>query len=228
MTEVDVVIISFAKNVELEQVTRQGILSLLESESNIKFNVFVVESQRTVSYNDFPSVKTIYPLNSFGYNKYLNIGIQEGKADYIFLANNDLTYEKGWCSEILIQMGLHPEIMSASPFCPQTQHKDDWKHAEAHIGYAVRRELAGWAIFIRRKLFDTIENLFDDRFLFWYADNDYGLTLRKHGITHVLVTNSVVNHHEHNLGKTGNSVLTPQEMNDYTMGQYNTFHDKWK
>lgn len=227
MTEVDIIIISFAKTKELKIITERGLQSLLESD-DVKFNVFVVESNKEVNYDEYVNTKTIYTDEPFGYNKYLNIGVAQGSAPFVCLCNSDLTYEKGWATEIILQMGLNPEIMSASPFCPQTQNINDWNKSEVYEGTTIRRELAGWAIFIRRKLFNDIENLFDERFVFWYADNDYGMTLKKHGIIHVLVPTSVVNHHDKNLGKTGDFVLTQEEKNNYTAGQYKVFQDKWK
>lgn len=221
MIEVDIVIISYAKTPELWEATIDGILSILQSEEQISFNIFVVESNKDITYN-IPNVSTIHTDEPFNYNRYLNIGIGHGSAEYIFLANNDLTYEKGWASEIVLQMRENPLLLSASPFCPQTQHKSDWEHKEVHEGNSVRRELAGWAIFQQRKIYKII-GMLDDGCDFWYSDNLYQVQLQKYGITHALITNSIVNHHEHNLGKTGTSILDQATMTEYTVGQYEKF-----
>jgi GT2 family glycosyltransferase len=42
----------------------------------------------------------------------------------------------------------------------------------------------------------------DPAFKFWFADNDYSNTLRKHGLKHALVTSSLVDHLESQTLKT--------------------------
>lgn len=222
MMRVDVVIISYAKTPELKLVTEDGIISLFSSDFHIDFNVFVVESNKEVNYDKFKNVKTIHPDEKFGYNKYLNIGISHGTAPYVFLANNDLTYGQGWASDIILQMALHPEILSASPFCPQTQHIDDWKHAEVHVGTVIRRQLAGWAIFQQRKIYNIIGKL-DEGVDFWYSDNIYADQLIHNNIIHGLVISSIVNHHEFNLGKTGMSILNEAEKTEFTVAQHRKY-----
>lgn len=218
--EVDVCIISYAQTDELKKVTEKGIKTLLKSEENITFNIFVVESNRLVKY-DFPNTQTIYPSIPFSYNAYLNLGVSVGKAPYIFLANSDLSYEKYWASNIIKEMEKNPSILSASPFCPQTQSKSDFPD-NIYAGYQVRRELAGWAIFQQRKIYDYIGELNCD-VSFWFSDNIYSDQLMFHKILHVLVTNSIVNHHEYNLGVTGSSILDENKKNEFTTGQHTKY-----
>lgn len=123
IAEVDICIISYAKNKELYNVTTNGIRTLLDSEDNVKFNVFVVESNKEVSYNHYPNTQTIYTDLPFGYHRYLNLAVKQGKAEYVVLCNSDLTYEKGWASEIIRLMNKNPELLSASPYCPQVKYK---------------------------------------------------------------------------------------------------------
>ena len=225
--EVDVCIISYAKTPELQSVTKRGIDTLLlsEDERQIKFNVFVVESNRDVNYNEYGSVTTIHPDIDFGYHKYLNIAVREGNAPYVVLCNNDLSYNKGWATEIIKQMEINPEILSASPFCPGVNDLL-LNSNDVVYGTTIRKELAGWCFFVQRKIFETIGE-FDEQFTFWYADNDYSMTLKKYNVTHALVTKSIVNHHEKNLGKTGDAILNDVEKNNLTYGQYQVFKNKW-
>ena len=53
--------------------------------------------------------------------------------------------------------------------------------------------LVGWCICVTR---DTISRVgdFDERFDYYYQDNDYAETIRSLGITHFLVTSSRVRH----------------------------------
>lgn len=224
-TKINVVIISYAKDDKLKQVTMDGIQSLIASESDIQFNIIVVESNPKVNYNHYPHTYTIYPTIysiTFNYNAFLNMGAKEGFTPYVFMANSDLIYEKGWASEVLKQMSLHPEISSASPFCPETQALTDWSHSPIHEGYTIRRQFAGWAFLIKREALEKIGYL-DEGVEFWYSDN---LTLDQykfHDIKHFLITKSVVHHHDKNLGTTGMLILDDKGKDELTVGQYNKY-----
>lgn len=218
--EVDVCIVSYAKTEELKRVTELGIKTLLESEDTIKFNVFVVESNPSVKY-DFPNTQTLYPASKFNYNAYLNWAASAGRAPYVFLANNDLSYTSGWASAIIMEMEKNPLILSASPFCPQTQNRKDFPN-DVYVGSTVRKELAGWAIFQQRKIYDIIGQICEE-VEFWFSDNVLADQMLFHGVMHALVTGSVVNHHDKNLGTTGSSILDQSKMNEYTTGQYQKY-----
>ena len=225
--EVDVIIISYAKNEEFKKITEDCVLSLISSESSIEFNVFIIESNRRESFlnlQKFKKVRVIYPESEFGYNKYLNIGLNLGNSDYVCLCNNDLIFKKNWASALISAMEKNPNLLSASPYST-VPHKTKFNlnvSDSIEYGYRIRRHLAGWCIFQKRKIYETIGQL-DERFTFWYADNDYSETLKKRGILHGLVLNSVVEHIE---SKTINSeqITTRQKL---TKDQKKIFDLKW-
>jgi hypothetical protein len=234
MKHVDVVIISWARNEELLQITKNGLNSLFESENDVTFHAYIVESNKDIFYENMEeyqmkwmhSIKTIHPVEEFGYHKYLNIGRRSGNSPYVVLCNSDLTYEKNWASSIIKVMETLPRFLSASPWCPQTQGSNQSNLENVFEGYRVRGELAGWCIFQQRKIYDKIGEL-DERFSFWYCDNDYSLELQKNGIAHCLVPASVVNHHEKNLGKTGET-LNESDQRKITIEQESVFMNKWR
>ena len=233
MKHVDVVIISWAKDDVLLQVTKDGLNSLFESGQDEAFHAYIVESNKEVNYDEynsdprwpFHSTKTIYTDLPFGYHRYLNLGRREGNSPYVALCNSDLTYEKGWANEIIRAMDFDPEYLSASPWCPQTQGPNGHLEDQIFEGSRVRGELAGWCIFQQRSIYDQINEL-DEQFEFWYCDNDYSIQIEKAGIKHCLVCNSVVNHHDGNLGKTGRS-LSNEDQYKITNGQSNIFSKKY-
>jgi hypothetical protein len=232
MKTVDVVIISWAKDEELLQVTKNGLDTLFDSEDgDIAFHAYVVETNPDVNYDEYNQNKwmhsctTIHPNQEFGYHKFLNIGRRAGTSPYVVLCNSDLTYEKGWASQIIQVMESMPHVLSASPWCPQTQGDYREHNGALYAGHRVRGELAGWCIFQQRKIYDIIGEL-DERFKFWYCDNDYSMELQSKNISHVLVTASVVNHHEKSLGKTG-VTLSPAQQYDITHAQSVIFEEKW-
>lgn len=234
MKHVDVVIISWAKDDDLLKVTKDGLDSLFESETDIAFHAYIVESNKDINYDEYNSdprwpfhkTKTIHTDLPFGYHRYLNLGRREGNSPYVALCNSDLTYEKGWANEIIRAMDFDPEYLSASPWCPQTQGSNSSLVDQLFEGYRVRAELAGWCIFQQRKIYDIIGEL-DEQFEFWYCDNDYAIQLEKNGIKHCLVCNSVVNHHDGNLGKTGRSLST-EDQQKITNDQSKIFMKKYQ
>ncbi len=220
---VDIVILSYAKDKSFEQITRTGIDSLLKSEDNINFHIYVVETNPDVNWDvqfllDDHTVTTVRAKQPFNYFKFANVAIKLGTSDYVAICNNDLTYEKNWASNIISEMQKYSDILSASPWCPQTQ-KDNSSHiGKIYLGCRVRVELAGWCIFQQRKIYDIIGEMNDDTD-FWYGDDIYRDELTMREIKHALIPHSVVNHHDGNLGPSGTQLLDPKTMQEFTIGQ---------
>lgn len=185
MAEVDVIIPSNSINKELIDMAQACIDSLIESEDEIKFNILVFEQQPDVYYKNAETVHYSYP---FKYNRIMNHGISLTKSDYICMANNDLLFRRGWCTELL---RWSDKYMSMSPRCPVAQ-KNMTRH-EFYEGYRIAHELSGWCIFCNRKLFDIIGALDESR-VFWFSDNVYADALQAHGIKHALISKSIVRH----------------------------------
>jgi len=194
--QIDIIILSYAHSVELQQVTIACINSLMISEDplSIKFNVVVIESEMALDNYQYPFSRTIYPSQPFGFHRYMNLGVSLTNAPYVCLCNNDLLFHKGWASEILNYMYKISGLVSASPIC-------SIYHAEigistfsgVRIGYNVGVEIAGWCLFIKREALDTMGEL-DENFAFNAADLDYSTTLEALGLKHGLITSSIVDH----------------------------------
>jgi GT2 family glycosyltransferase len=230
--KIDVVIVSYAKDEYCKRLTLNCIESLfLSEETSDIFNVIVVESEPSVRWeNYFPINVTTYdaPL-PYGYHKFLNFGRKKGESEWVALCNNDLQFTKNWFSEILKANKENPGIISFSPICPMTQTMYGINpHSGIHIGYEIRKQISGWCIVHKREIYDKIGDL-DERFYHWFCDNDYSMTLYNKGIYHALVTDSVVIHHDKNIGKTTERVVeSNEEMHRLTMGSHSIFQEKWK
>lgn len=233
MKNVDVVLISWAKDEKLKKVTIDAINSLITENSEVIYHIYIVESNHSVRYEDISNeinilnhtINTIHPDVPFGYHRYLNIGRKAGNSKYVCLCNNDLIFDKDWAKHIISLMEANPTILSASPWCPQTQGDNKEYMQNVYIGYRVRGEIAGWCIFQQRKIHEVIGDL-DERFEFWYADNDYSMTLQKHNVRHALVPASVVHHHQSDIGKTGET-LDNNKKKEYTADQQKVYLEKW-
>ena len=89
-------------------------------------------------------------------------------------------------------------------------------------GYDIRRHISGWCIFQRRDIYKKIA-LLDERFTFWYADNDYAETIKRKGIKHALIKNSIVQHIE----STTLRSETSKKQHELTRAQIKVFENKW-
>lgn len=216
MQELDIIILSNAQTPELRNLTCQAIETLLASEdfSKIRFLIQVYESAETGTYS-YPYCRTIFPKKPFNFNRYMNMGIKNGEAPYICLCNNDLIFHRNWASNILIAFKNNPNLESASPLCEINHRERGIKpHTGTYMGYEVRKHVAGWCLFFKRSMLKKT-GLLDERFKFWYVDNDYAKTLEKGQILHALVSDSLVDHLESQTLKTKSAkdqlLLTTEE-----------------
>ncbi len=192
--KIDIIILSFAKNEQLRSLTEQTIQTAIDSEDPVKieFNILVIESNNEAKPYAFANTQTIYPRSKFGYNKYMNIGINATRSDYICLCNNDLIFHPGWATAILEAMKADTELLSASPYCTN-YHKNEGfdENGPPLEGYAGL--LGGWCIFVKRSIFDII-GLLDEKLIFWYCDADYCKTLQKFKVKNCLIPAAKVTH----------------------------------
>jgi GT2 family glycosyltransferase len=196
MIKIDIIILSNGKNEALIQLTNQTIETLIQSENQdeIKFDVLVIESNILLYPYQYTSSTTIYPSSAFGFNKYLNIGINKTINDLVCFCNNDLIFNKGWASAILAALEKDPDIYSVSTFCPSFHaDKEDEIPDEINYGYKNGVFFTGWCFFVKRSIFKII-GPFDEHFIFWYADDDFRLTLQKYALKNVLVKSAKVKH----------------------------------
>ncbi|AMP97815.1 glycosyltransferase [Pedobacter cryoconitis] len=224
--QVDLIILSYAQTDELKKVTVDCVESLMRSENpeEIKFNVIVIESEKSIKPFQYEQTKTIYPNDEFGYHNFMNIGIEMTASPYICICNNDLIFHPGWATEILKTFDKFIDLSSASPFCTLHHPKMGFKKNDGpKLGYRIRNEVAGWCLFFKRDLLRLTGQL-DRNYKFWCADNDYSNTLWVLKLNHMLVTSSFVDHLEN---KTLNS-QTPERQEELTEGESIYFDKKWK
>jgi len=220
---IDILILSYAKSEYLKGLTIQTIDTLMASEDpeKIKFNVLVIESEKSLQPYQFENSTTIYPKEEFGFHKYLNIGINQTNSPYVCLCNNDLIFHKNWASEIVKAMDDDAAMLSATPYCRNFHTQEGFpENAPPLEGYY--GVLIGWCIFVKREIFDTI-GLLDENFVFWYCDHDYLKTLEKFGVKNCLISSSFVTH----LGSESLKTLDENEHNRLTQIPRFYFSYKW-
>ena len=199
--------------------TTKCIQSAIESDPEVEFEMIIVESNKTYYestfiYPDF--VKVIIPQEQFNFHRFLNIGRLHATGDFIALCNNDLVFHQNWFTEILKISKRHPEILS---FSPSGVAKPNTEQNDFLLGYKVMQQIKGWCIVVKPKIFEIIGDL-DETFSFYYADNDYGMTLKYHNIKHALVFHSYVEHLEKKSKPKTESILNEAFIKKHNIPNY--------
>lgn len=224
MLKIDIIILSNAQTPELRSLTIQTIETLLASEdpSEIRFMIQVFESAEIGTYN-YPFCQTLFPPKPFNFNRYMNMGIKRSTSAFVCMCNNDLIFHPGWASRILEAFNQNSELVSASPIC-EINHRERGilPNTGIHIGYEIRKHVSGWCLFFKRSMVKQT-GLMDERFRFWFVDNDYAKTLEKSRILHALITDSRVDHLESQTLKT----RSKKEQLSLTTDDRYLFECKW-
>lgn len=222
------VILALTTTEQLFTMTLSCIESLMISEPEIDIEIIMIESNKNFNetsfkYPDF--VKIIIPESEFNFHQFLNIGIKASTGDFIALCNNDLIFYKNWFSEILKVSKKRPEILSFSPLGKSTIKN---KKETFEIGYKVMTHVKGWCLIVKKELFDKIGFL-DETFNFYFADNDYAMTLKCNNIKHALVYNSKVDHLEKKSLKNEEDLINEEQafLQNYKIPKY-LFEDKYQ
>jgi len=224
---IDAIILSNSSDLAHYGLTSRTINSLRVSDHCNDVDIIVVESQSILDFQTngflYPGCKIIHPKESFGYNKFLNIGIDQTDPDseWILICNNDLFFTKDWLSEAKKIIEKYPDIRSFSPRCPNW-HLHQNPSGDIVEGYTVSKEICGWCILLHRDIIDEC-GLFDEQFDFWYQDNDYAMTLESFNIKHALMNNSKVYHMV-----SGSHDLLNDRYQELTHNQQQKFLNKWK
>lgn len=228
----DIVIVSYAKDVYCKGLTENCIKSILASEKYVEtlFNIIVVESEPDIKWENLSEiVHTFEAPIPYGYHKFLNFGRKQGSSQFVALCNNDLEFKAKWFTNIIKAHFSDPDAISFSPICPMTQSIYGINENTGDIeGYEIRKQISGWCIIHKRDIYNIIGDL-DERFHHWFCDNDYSMELQYHGLKHILVTDSIVIHHDKNIGKTTERVITDSnQIYNMTSGSLPIFQEKWR
>ena len=225
--KIDVVILSLVNSPELYQMTSEAICSLHDSESQIEFQVILIESNP--KWKEFgpgygEKTKVITPQEPFNFNAYNNIGLAASNAEWVLFSNNDVLFETGWASSMLEAHRQDPRLQCLCPVDPDSPHQQSLlgKSVPAYVpGYLVRSTFTGWCFLTKRSLFEQT-GPFDPRFNYYFADDDFTMVLRRHNILNAAVPSSTVRHLAHRTSKASGFDISEK----FRQAQQ-TFHQKW-
>ncbi|WP_299888572.1 glycosyltransferase [uncultured Lacinutrix sp.] len=165
--------------------------------ANKPFEIILVESSNEADYTYNEDVKVLKPNTVFNFHKFANIGLRAAKGDYFIFSNNDVVFDKNCLVEFFKVINNNKNIKSFSPYDARSNKLPKAKiNTESHIlGFEIQKHITGWCIVMHKDVYKIIKEL-DERFDFYYADNDYAMQLQKYNIKHALVTKAYVEHLE--------------------------------
>lgn len=208
----DMVILSNAKSEVFKNMTENAIKTALETSTGYRINIIVMEQNDNINY---ANATTIHYEGEFNYNAVANLGVLEGKAPYIMVANNDLIFKDNWLFYL-----LEADHNVVSPKCPKDGRQT--KFTQNTKGFEVGRHFSGWCFMMKRTIWEEIGGL-DEDFGFWFADNATVKQLEAKGYTPMIVPKSLVEH----LGSRTLTTLPAQKQNEYTRGLIEKFNKKY-
>jgi hypothetical protein len=179
---VDVIILSKADKYRDSIMTQKAIDSCMQGSNGLPVNIIVMEG----GIGQYRYATTIPKRGKFNYNQFANEGAALGSADWIMIANNDLTFHDGWLHN-LIAAG-HPVV---SPHEPNDVRQQDI--IENTEGYVTGKHLSGWCFMISRDLWKQIGG-FDTDVDFWCSDDVVIEQVKAAGIKPMVVKDSLVTH----------------------------------
>lgn len=231
----DIIILSLVKDEESYKRTNDCIDSYIKTADDIINKIYVVETNTFFAErpamlirNQSKKVEVIFPKEEFNYNRFFNIALERCKAEYVFGPNNDLIIQPGCLQAIKTQFQNTPDISSISPI-DRNWHRHTKMYlpndSKLYYGYDVSLHMFGCAWAARREVVFKSIGYLDERFYFFYQDNDYIECLKMCGLKHGVLTSARV---LHGSGKTndiadGKFKYTPENMNK----QGELFKNKW-
>jgi len=222
MESVDVIILSNTANIEYYRKLKRCIESL-KANINIETNIIVIETNKKLKGKDLKlPIDTLYVPEDeeFNYNKFLNYGLTFRKHEYLCISNNDVYYNKDVLHTLVKHLNVYDSV---SPW----DDNSTWRYHQAkgiHVGYHTRKFVTGWCIVTKKSTIDIIGGKFDERFSFWWQDDDYSRLLEVNNLTHALIGDVSV---WHDCGQS-HDLFDEEDRQKQTYGQEKIFIEKWK
>lgn len=215
----DVIVLSLAVDEQTFQTTKSCVDSYINTANDLVNKIFVVETNPNFD-GDYQQekVQLIKPSEQFNYNKFYNIALSKCTAQYVIGPNNDLLIQPNCLQTLLKEFQTNQEIHSISPIDREWhRHTPVYLPSEnkLYYGYEVSLHMFGCIFACRRSVFERIGFL-DEKFYFFYQDNDYAMSLERCGLLHGVHTGARVKHQSGHSNKYAEDRLkyTSKNMNE--------------
>jgi len=208
-----VIILSNTKNPQYYYMLKECIDSVRLSKCVNK--IIVMETNCNLKNKQIDlNAEFLFPCIDFNYNKFLNIAFNhiDSKEDKLAVSNNDVVYEPECFDHLDKALSVYDSV---SPTTRQIKSKESFTE-----GFDVEKIVMGWCIAMNKYVQKQIGS-FDEKFSFWYQDNDYANTLKKLNLKHARVNNAYALH------KYQQSHKLLENSYAYTHGLSELFNEKW-
>ena len=209
---VDVIILSKANDKQTQAMTQHTIDSCYFGTNGLPINIIVIEGG---SVGQYDKATTYHNHNKFNYNGFANFGAKQGSAEWIMIANNDLSFRDGWLHELIAA-----DNAVVSPREPNDPRQKGINKDEE--GDTCGTHFSGWCFMIKRSLWEQIGG-FDTDVSFWCSDDVVIEQVKAVGILPKVVYNSIV---EHIVSATLRNE-TPEEQNELKWRNVFIFNNKY-
>ena len=114
--EIDVIILSYVKNDSVLKMNNECIDSINNSTKNHTFKIYLIETNkdRKFEYSQ-DNVVVIQPDEEFNYNRFLNIGLEYCKNEWVLISNNDTIYHENFIDKMIEANEFDKDLLSMSP-----------------------------------------------------------------------------------------------------------------
>lgn len=202
MTEIDVVMLAYTATRDIYEMNVQAIASLRANAPEATCHVFLMESNPafpTLGWTYEADIQVVYPQEAFNFNRFNNLGTALGKSEWIVFSNNDVVYAPGWCAAMLATHAGDQRLRCLCPVDHQSPYTPQGTFAAgetSRVGHHVRLTFTGWCFMVQRSVF-LETGPFDERFDYYFADDDFTMQLRRADILNAAVMGAHVHHLAH-------------------------------
>lgn len=224
----DIIVLSLAIDDESFGMTKRCVESYLSTAKGFINKVYVVETNQDFNKTyDNDKVELIIPKEEFCYNKFFNLALERCKAEFVMGPNNDLVIHPNCIQTLWYEFNHNIHIDSICPV-DRKWHKHSKMYLptdnKLYYGYDVSLHVFGGVACYRRSVFEKIGYL-DERFFFFYQDNDYAMCAQRCNVLHGVHTGAHISHMSGGSNRIaeGRYRYTPENMNS----QGDIFANKW-
>ena len=230
-----ITIIYVYRNLDLVRVERS--LNSLKNQTNQKFKIVFVDYGSDSSYSKqllillkkYSNIKYVYAETSFlpwNRSHAINIGVLQGKSDYIFTSDVDMIYRKDFI-EILHKIKRENYVFSLR-VAYLSKHNKHWHNFKKFKIEKISEPNAnGMSLFFKKNIIDN--GMFDEKYVYWGGeDNDIMDRLKSKGVTYEMYDDSIIAFHQFHPEFKNNLNNFPIAINRYLYGNSKQIFQKFR
>ena len=206
----NIIMLAYSGSDYQKSLTQASIESLRRSASsgNLQLDdmkITIVESGPEIyNYSKVDHIVKYPETDGFNYNKALNEGVKEalrrfGRSEWWCFTNNDVIFGENWLVEICKAIAINSQLGAVSP-------NERYPKVGIDIGYTLGKNFAGCCFLLKDSVLAGLFP-FDERFFFYFQDEDILEQLKSAGVQSGRVLSSRIFHIGGQTGKPNTELL---------------------